>query len=110
MVISSFIYLFILLFAKKESDIERIIYRIIAIFIILTPLSLTLNMLSRLNFYFEPFLIIIIPQILTTNLNKIVKIIFVAIIIFMSLITTYAHFNSEIYKDKYYNYQTIINK
>jgi hypothetical protein len=109
-IIYSFIYLFILLFAKRENDREIVIYRIVALFIVLTPLSLALNMLSRLNFYFEPLLIVVIPQILSSNFNKTTKLFFVSIIVFMSLVSTYSHFKSPIYREKYNTYKTILTE
>ena len=110
LILYSFVYLVLLLFAKRDTEADRVMYRIVAIFMILTPLSLILNMLTRMTFYLEPALVVVIPQMLSITTNRLFKISFIALLIFITLVTTRSHFNSDTYKENYYNYKTIFSE
>jgi hypothetical protein len=109
LIINSALYLFILFFGKTENTSDKVFYRIAAMYILFSTTGMILNSLSRLALYFVPALIIVVPQMMTQNINKIFKIGFISVFLLMVLFSFYTHFTEETYFDKYYQYKTIFS-
>ena len=109
LLLSSFFYLYILFFAKRETNADFVFYRIVSVFIILSPISLVINNLSRLSLYFAPALIIVIPQLITLKQDKLLKRGFIILYILFTIYGAYGHYTSPIFMEENYNYKTILS-
>jgi hypothetical protein len=107
--LTTFLYIIILFFSKKDTSTDRVFYRIVAVFIVLSPASFILSILDRLSLYFAPALVVVIPQLLTINHNKLLKTIFIAVLLFITLYSYIAYNTSPIFFKTNYSYHSIFS-
>lgn len=104
---------FFLLFYNDKLDESnkyiQIAYKCVIIFYILSPLTLSIGMIGRVNFYFSFFQIITVPFIYSVIRIRNLKIIYLTLNLFFSIYSLYNFFNSDIFKDKYNDYKTIFS-
>jgi hypothetical protein len=110
LIIYLILYVFILFFAKTDTPSDRVFYRIGAVFIIFSQIGMISNILSRLALYFVPALLVVIPQLLSQNINRILKLGFISIFLFMVFYSFYIHYTSDTYFEKYFHYNTIFSE
>lgn len=107
--INSVLYIIILLFGEKGSASDRVFYRIIAVFILLSPISMVVGNFDRLTLYFAPALLIIIPHFITNkDAPKLLKTTFIVIFLMMTVYNAYLHYTSPVFYDKNYYYNTLL--
>lgn len=106
----SIIYTVFLFTANVKSKNDRIFYRLFALFMIISPLSIHIQLASRLSLYFAPALIVFIPQLLVSKKYKFINIYMIFIFLMLSIYVAYGHYTSPIFKQNNYYYQSILSQ
>ncbi len=109
-----FIYYFLLfviivVYEKFQDRNFSILFKISIIGFMFMPLTLVVEMISRLGMYFTPATIVVYPILVSTFKNKITRLSFIIIFISITLYQFIQFFNSETYKTYYDTYQTIFS-
>jgi hypothetical protein len=93
------------------SDIaaRRLLFKLAIMTFIFTPLSLQVLMIGRINMYFAPVMIAVIPIILFTTKSRFFHLVFLWSLIPFTLLKFWAFFLSPIWRDKFGTYQTIFS-
>ena len=104
--------LYIILFyqfqnAKVYSEI--LIFNITALSFLFIILSLSIPLVSRVNFYFTPLLMIAYPFAIKNIKLKVFKDIFIILIIFSNIYQYFIFFHSTVWQEKFYDYKTIFS-
>ncbi|MBP6182583.1 EpsG family protein [Flavobacterium sp.] len=108
-VLSSFFLINIAYFLKIQNVELKIPFKIAMYSFFLIPLGLVLVMIGRLGLYFEPFLIIVFPNILSSCKSKLYSNFLLFSIIVFLIYNFYIFFKSPIFIEKYEIYQTIFS-
>lgn len=107
--ISSFFF-FLIIFNINKLEGKEIIYGKLSLFAtVISILSIKLSMLTRVGMYFDIFLIIGIPLILSRLKNKVSKQILFIIIIAIYLLKYFAFFENPLWSGGYGTYRTILD-
>ena len=105
--ISSFFYLFVVLNIDKLKGKELVYGKLSLIGTMLSVLTLRVSMISRVEMYFNVFLILTIPHILDEITSKRMKYVFLLIIISLYLLRYVSFFTTPLW-ESYFNYKTIL--
>jgi hypothetical protein len=105
-----FIYI-ILFYQLKNTNVhsEILIFNITALSFLLMTLTLSIPLVSRINFYFTPLLMIAYPIALRNMKLKVFKHIFILLIIISNIYQYFIFFHSTVWIEKFYNYKTIFS-
>lgn len=94
---------------KKSNAYIQVAYKLVIISYIISPLSLSVGMVGRVNFYFIFFQIFTIPFVFSSIKNKNLKVIYLLFNILFTIYGLYNFFDSDVFKEKYNDYKTIFN-
>ena len=105
----SALLLLILYFERLQNRETALVFKIAIISFMLMPLTLIIEMISRLGMYFTPATIVAYP-IVVFNLKKTIsKTIFLAVLFSFTIYQFFQFFYSDTYKDYFGTYQTIFS-
>lgn len=108
--ISSFFF-FLVIFNINKLEGKEIIYgKLSLIGTIISLLAYKLSMLTRIGMYFDVFLIVSLPLILSRIENKYLKVLLFLITLFIFILRYWSFFNNIIWSDSYNEYKSILNK
>ena len=108
-ILNTFIYLVLLYFAQFEINFENSLFlKIVFISFILVPLSFSIQLIGRLNFYFMPVFLIVFPLVFK-KIKKTNRLVFIGIVILFTVYNFYQFFNEGVYKTPFATYQTIFS-
>ena len=93
----------------QNSTWKIIIVNIIIISFLIIPLTFSLPLLTRINFYFTPLLMAAYPLALENIKEKRIRNGFMTLIILLTLYQFFYFFNSETWVKKFYEYKTIFS-
>jgi hypothetical protein len=102
----TFLLGFIVFSAKKYKLENALIIKLSVINFMITPLSFIIMMIARIGYYFEPFFIVAII-FSAIKCRSISKLGLVLVIIAMTFYGFFNFFYNEIWKEKFYTYNTI---
>ena len=105
-------FLYIILFyelRKINVQWKILIFNIVALSFLLVTLSLSIPLISRINFYFTPLLMIAYPLAFENMKVKLTKHIFIFFIMISTIYQYFYFFNSSTWIEKFYNYKTIFS-
>lgn len=106
--INMFVYLIVVLIAQKETDYSNNIFiKITIISILMIPLSLGVQLISRINYYLLPVMMVVFPIVFIKIRQSLIRLTFTSIIILFTLYKFYIFFGSEVWKDDFGIYKTI---
>ena len=88
---------------------QVLVFNLIVLSFLFIPLSLSIPLISRLNFYFTPFLMVGYPLALDNMKKQSHKFVFIALIIFSTIYQYFYFFNSPTWTEKFYEYKTIFS-
>jgi len=108
--LNTIIYI-ILFYNLKNTKVpwQVLIFNIIVLSFLFVPLSLSIPLVSRINFYFTPFLMIGYPLALKNMKKQSYKLIFVALIMISTIYQYFNFFYSPVWTEKFYEYKTIFS-
>lgn len=102
--------LVLLLYFERFQHLKiALFFRIAIIGFLFMPLTLIIEMISRLGMYFAPATIIAYPNIIKVIKKPINKIILLTLLITITIYQFVQFFNSDTYKDNFGTYQTIFS-
>ncbi|ETT45158.1 putative polysaccharide polymerase protein [Paenibacillus sp. FSL R7-269] len=108
--ISSFLFFFIIFNINKLEGKELIFGKLSLIATIISIAAFKISMITRFGMYFDIFMIITIPQILTKiNVRANKQILFILIVL-IYLLRYFSFFNNPLWHDAYSTYRTILEK
>lgn len=102
-------FFFILFYERFQSQEKAALFKIAIVGFILIPLSLMIELITRVGLYFDPLTIVVYPIVLFCIQNVYMKVAFVSLLIFFHLLTFYIFFNSKIFEEYFSTYQTIFS-
>ena len=88
---------------------QVLVFNLIVLSFLFIPLSLSIPLISRVNFYFTPFLMVGYPLALENMKKQSHKFMFIALIIFSTIYQYFYFFNSPTWTEKFYEYKTIFS-
>lgn len=109
LVINSFIFILILANDKYFEDKLSFFFKLGIISFILSPFGLIILLIGRIQMYFSVFLIIVYCLVYDSIKSKLLKLVFLGILILLTLVTFFEFFKSPIWIDKFKEYQTIFS-
>jgi len=109
LIANTILYVIILFKAKKDNPADRVFYRLAAVFMIISPISLIIINLARLSLYFAPALIVVIPNMMIKRSSILIKRVALVMAIFLYMLGAYRHYTGEITVEKNYHYKTILS-
>lgn len=101
--------IFTLYIGKYQKNENSIMCNISIISFIVISLGLIINMAGRLNYYFQPALLVVLPVIINYIKYKPIKVTLMLMILAFSLRTFYSFFNNSIWHNAYISYKTIFS-
>ena len=108
--LSFIIYIFLFYHMRKINTHWQIItFNIVALSFLIFNLSINISLISRINFYFTPFLMIGYPIAFDNIKNKIIRNLFIFAVLFVNLYQYFYFFYSETWSEDFYNYKTILS-
>lgn len=107
---STLIFALLLYYYRDKNDDFKIIYLLAAISFLFIPLSLVVPNITRISMYLFPFLIIALPDLISSIKVKIFRISTIFLIIIVTLFNFFQFFYSDIFNQSYFNYYTIFDK
>ena len=96
-------------FKKTKIPWQVLIFNIIVLSFLFVPLSISIPLVSRINFYFTPFLMIGYPLALKNMKKQTSKLVFVGLIFISTIYQFFHFFNSLTWIEKFYEYKTIFS-
>lgn len=108
--ISSFFFFVVIININKLKGKEIIYGKLSLIATIISLLAIKTSMITRVGMYFDIFLIITIPQILSKIEVKVYRQLLFVVIIAIYLLRYFSFFNNHIWKESYGIYRTILSK
>lgn len=106
--ILSGIYLLFILFNLNKLEGKEMVYgKLSLIATILSLLAIKLSMITRIGMYFDIFLIITIPQILSKMDNKLLKFLWVILLFSIYILRYYSFFNNPLW-ESFRHYQSLL--
>ena len=96
-------------FRKIRITWQVVSFNLIVLSFLIIPLTLSIPLISRINFYFTPFLMIGYPLALGSMKKISHKLIFIGFIIIFTLYQYFSFFYSDIWSEKFYYYKTIFS-
>jgi hypothetical protein len=105
----SALFIIILYFERLQNREVALVFKIAIISFMVMPLTLIVEMLSRLGMYFAPATIIAYPNILKTTKKPVSKVSFTTILLVITIYQFINFFFSDTYKDYFGTYQTIFS-
>lgn len=110
--ILSTIFFIVIIITKKKNIYrkESIVYNLSILYYLILPIGISIMMISRLNMYFQIFLIITIPISIQYIKINFIKYILIFMIISSTIYSYQSFFKSPIYSKHYTVYKTIFSK
>ena len=109
-IVVSLLFLGSLLYYEKfQSEDQRSLFKIGILSFMIIPLSLIIDLITRIGLYFEPVVIAVYPLILFRMKEVLVKSAFVLLIIIYNLFIFYVFFTSDVFGEYFANYKTIFS-
>jgi hypothetical protein len=96
-------------FRKTRITWQVITFNLIVLSFLIVPLSLSIPLISRINFYFTPFLMIGYSLALSNMKKQNYKLVFIGFIIIFTLYQYFSFFYSDTWSEKFYYYKTIFS-
>jgi transmembrane protein EpsG len=106
---NTMLLIFTLYMGAYRSDITRLFFMLSVLSLLISPLSLVINMLDRVNYYFQPAILVTIPIIVDRIKSKHLRYSLLLLIIVFSFRSYYNFINNEIWIRGYMVYQTIFS-
>jgi transmembrane protein EpsG len=104
------IYLIVIYHSEYEINEEnKLLFKIVIISILMTPLGLAVQLISRLNLYVLPAYMAVFPFIFIKLKKAEIKLLFIVIIILLTLYDFHVFFQSDIFREHYKEYHTIFS-
>jgi hypothetical protein len=103
------LFILILYFERLQNREVALVFKIAIFSFLFMPLTLIIEMISRLGMYFAPATIIAYPNIFKSIKKPICKTAFIAILISVTIYQFYQFFHSDTYKEFFGIYQTILS-
>jgi hypothetical protein len=104
-----FLNITILFFSKTDTPSDRVFYRILVFYILLTPLGGVIKMIGRLTLYFAPAFVVVVPQLMSTKINRSLKLIFISILLLLTIYDAINHYTNPLTRNANFHYQTIVS-
>ena len=104
--------LYIILFyliRKTKVHWEILIINLVALSFLVLILGLTIPLVSRINFYFTPLLLIAYPIAIKNIKVKLIKHLFILLIIISTIYQYFYFFHSSTWSKNFYDYKTIFS-
>jgi hypothetical protein len=106
---SCYIFILLIYFDKLQSMRNSLLIKLSILSLLFLPLSLYIPSIGRFAMYFSVFSTVTYPIMISSAKHVMFRIICNGIIIFMTVYGFFVFFNSEIYKEKFSQYQTIFS-
>jgi len=106
---SSGMFLLVLFYDKFQSNQKALLFKIAVISFMFMPLSLVINLISRVGMYFTPSIIIVYPRIFQTINGVGYKAIYIISFFVITAYIFFTFFNSELWRAHYGTYKTIFS-
>lgn len=104
------IILIFLIFARKiDSPHNQVFIKIALISFLILPISFSLVLMLRFNFYLSPVLFVAFPLVFNKIDNLLIRKGYISLIMMLTIYDFIVFFNSEVYHDYYHEYNTIFS-
>jgi hypothetical protein len=109
-ILNFILYIILFYYAQHQNSVWKIIIlNIVIISFLIIPLTFSLPLISRLNFYFTPLLMVAYPLAFENIKKKTIRIVFMVLIALSTIYQFFYFFNSETWMKKFYEYKTIFS-
>jgi len=105
----SALFILILYYGRFQNNENALIFKIAIISFIFLPLGMLIMLTARIGMYFQPALIAVYPITLTNIKSILLRNVMLSFLIFFSLYYFFTFFQSDIWQDAFYTYQTILS-
>jgi len=101
------VFLLLLFYLQNQKKDTTLVFKIAIISYFCLPIGLIMMMIGRIDMYFAPATLAALPIILMSIQNRLLKLTFGVLLIFMTVFSFYIFFKSEIYGEAFSTYRTI---
>lgn len=109
-ILNFIIYIILFYYTQHQNPTWKIIIlNIVIISFLIIPLSFSLPLITRLNFYFTPLLMVAYPLAFENIKKNTTRIGFIVLIALSTIYQFFYFFNSETWVEKFYEYKTIFS-
>ena len=109
-ILNFIIYIILFYYTQHQNSTwQIIILNLVIISFLLVPLTFSLPLISRLNFYFTPLLMVAYPVAFENIKKKTIRIGFMVLISVSTIYQFFYFFHSETWIEKFYEYKTIFS-
>jgi len=109
LVLYSYFFILILYYERSQIAELSLIFKIAILSFFIIPLGLLISMIGRIGMYFQPFTMVVFPNILFDMRNKLFKNVTISILVLFSMYTFFMFFKSDVWKDSFGSYKTIFS-
>lgn len=103
------LFFLVMFFYNKQQNEHALIFRITMVYFFMIPIGMAIIIASRINFYFQPAILVAYPLILSSVKMKPLKIGLTFLIIAYLLSSFLKFLNDDIWKEAFSKYQTIFS-
>ncbi len=104
------IYMIFIYYARNDSsNTHNTLYKIAIISLLLIPISFTISLITRINFYFLPVMMAVFPIAFNRIKEQYIKTAYISVIILFTLYQFFMFFQSDVWKDAFGEYNTIFS-
>jgi len=104
-----FLFLMTIYFTLKIDEENLLFFRLAIISFILIPLSLSVEMVSRINFYLQPALMVVYPLMMVNIKKSQLKLLFISSLVLITVYQFLGFFQSETWHNSFEVYHTIFS-
>jgi transmembrane protein EpsG len=101
------IFIIILFYSRFQTDKSEYLFKIAVVSYFILPLAFLINLIGRISMYTQPVMIAVVPLILISIKDKVIRRVFLSTYLFMILYSFYIFFNSETWSYAFAEYKTI---
>ena len=94
---------------KEKSNENNLLSKILMVSILIIPLSLINPLITRLNYYLLPIMMVIYPRVFNIIKNKLLRLSFLWLVVLFTLYSFRAYFVSPIHSPYYKEYNTFFS-
>ena len=96
-------------YGKYFKNDQALLFKLAIFSFAFIPLGFILIMLGRVGMYFQPALLVVYPLIFSRMSNSFLRLTLMFTLFFITIYTFFSFFGSEIWKDAFGTYQTILS-